>query len=688
MPLRRGTANASEDPSLAFHWALTACCTTVSVILAIYSQIKLIALKEKSHALQMQDHPHVISALLLFAFVWPIPAMIEGGAGVRFPCYIYVVIVQIAASGIVALIAYRTLRFTVRVSQIQCSKLYFTKSGEENTTEKLENAVFVRKIAKMLSGSRPRNISIGYFVFGLFLTITDKNTRLQLIGQSDRCTMRASSFVMGSWLLFVGPYLFFLRGFAVLDPFFVFYKLKVLTAVSFVISILFSSGFMIERLISTSHFTLLGQKYAWILQITIWYLYSYLPLKLTMDKIELAAKGIGGPTLLDTLVNPSLLWRFESHLMEEWSHENILFFKDAVLQQIEAKNCYDRAKAAFNPKKKPTLDLSSTRVNPTSITSEMGFSSEEKIKRELESLRVLSAKIYYKYIHPDCISEINIPYKAKNVIIEFFSSQDYYQYQDMFDLQTQNSTALNSIRSITEQKSGTLYTINMGRKQRLQPKNQMMDKLSQSGPKSFSNSFDLSSDAKDATSLPLGEFSRSPVGLRRATRAHTLDGASDREQCSIAPDRSTRVPLDAVSFDLGTRGGSPSKSARNVIRAHKKRQKDIEAFCAALASAIPTAMERKVNNDCKNELGISQVDIFAKHREKRAMISKETKSSLEDIEVLKRMQENSDIFNEIVQLHDVFDAAKQLVFSLMENDSHRRFKLKLTKEQQKAIHYV
>eukprot|EP00954_Amorphochlora_amoebiformis_P025850 1375690-Amorphochlora_amoeboformis.AAC.1 len=93
MASRAGSADASE-PGLAAHWAITGVCIAIFVGLSIWTQGTLVMLRKQSYVVQMVDHPHIVTALLICLLVWSIPPLIEGAANADMPCSVYIVITQ------------------------------------------------------------------------------------------------------------------------------------------------------------------------------------------------------------------------------------------------------------------------------------------------------------------------------------------------------------------------------------------------------------------------------------------------------------------------------------------------------------------------------------------------------------------------------------------------------------------
>ncbi|GAB5368406.1 hypothetical protein AAMO2058_001316600 [Amorphochlora amoebiformis] len=446
MASRVGSADASE-PGLAAHWAITGVCIAIFVGLSIWTQGTLVMLRKQSYVVQMVDHPHIVTALLICLLVWSIPPLIEGAANADMPCSVYIVITQIAASGLVGIIAFKTLRFTHRVAVVQGSKLFVCQHKARNIPK--GHIRSIRRIKRALKENRPRDISLSYFILGLLIAVIDTNSRKQLADESDICTMRSSAMIFISWLLFVCPYLIFLRSITFTDPFYIVWKLKVLTLVGIILIIPFSMGaILVEPKIGTSHFNLLGHKYLWVLQMVTWYLYSYLPMKLTLKKVEEANDVAGGPSLLDTLTNPALLEKFENHLIQEWSHENVLFFKEVTLQQLEARKCHERVLALFAPKKKNHFrSLSGTLISgsPNGSARQTLSSPDDKAKREVEHLRTLSLRIYYRYVRIEAAEAVNIPSKIRAKLITFFEDPVFDMNRDLFMDNQSNASSLATI---------------------------------------------------------------------------------------------------------------------------------------------------------------------------------------------------------------------------------------------------
>jgi len=177
------------------------------------------------------DHPHYATAMLIFAFGWSLPPLINGGADVSMPCALYQVITQICSSGMVSLMVFRSLRFAQRLAQVQCRKLYLKDDIPNEPTEKKDDYnELVRKVAVSLRGDTPRTIALIVFSASVAIMILDPVGRAQLANQGTKCIARTSTYPLAAWIIYIVPYLFVIgRKFTIIDPYQIFYRLKFIT---------------------------------------------------------------------------------------------------------------------------------------------------------------------------------------------------------------------------------------------------------------------------------------------------------------------------------------------------------------------------------------------------------------------------------------------------------------------------
>jgi len=110
-------------------------------------------------------------------------------------------------------------------------------------------------------------------------------------------------------------------------------------------------------------------------------------------------------SLIDTLANPTLLELFEDHLIEEWSPENIEFYKDVILFELDV----DAAVRSFNAMRRPQTRRSSRyQMDPIAHSKKIVDRILEKAwiiynayipqgaERQAMYARVLSGSVYFR----------------------------------------------------------------------------------------------------------------------------------------------------------------------------------------------------------------------------------------------------------------------------------------------------
>mmetsp|Transcript_16233 Transcript_16233/g.25960 ORF Transcript_16233/g.25960 Transcript_16233/m.25960 type:complete len:140 (-) Transcript_16233:361-780(-) len=109
-----------------------------------------------------------------------------------------------------------------------------------------------------------------------------------------------------------------------------------------------------EPVVGTSHWGLLNYDVTWFMQMTVWYCESYLPVKYTKQKLALMKEIVPTSHKLEkTLVDEELLLKFELHLIDEWSPEN--------LQKNQKRR--NSTQTAFSQRKRKCLIEAGTESN-------------------------------------------------------------------------------------------------------------------------------------------------------------------------------------------------------------------------------------------------------------------------------------------------------------------------------------
>ncbi|GAB5365800.1 hypothetical protein AAMO2058_001089500 [Amorphochlora amoebiformis] len=692
---------------LTVHWVLTAACIVIFVACSVTTQCILLRLKrDKTVILQMQNHPHYVTAILGFCLLWQIPSLIDVTPNAGMPCTLYVLLLQIAVTGIASIIVLRTLKFTQRLAQLQCSKNFVYHGAETGTKHQqgddgsphiqmdYTRMDFVRSTARVLRGRRVHYISLIFFLLCFLIVFIDPNSRKGLLGDSNFCVARGSSIVVVVWLLFAVPYLVFMHKFPLIDPYRIYFKIKITTAVAcFCFVLFFGFSFFLENMIGKTQFALTINKILFVFSMTIWYTESYIPLYLTHRNIAEARKDqFGKQTFLDTITNPKLLERFELHLIEEWSPENLQLYRAVVMFQINSDRAIkcienilryvDKAKpkqqsghlSSSNSKISPSLAYVGSKTNSRG-TSRMSsraklnlrehlrhsrqFSGEniftteddinvytrdeamEKAEHLLFLARLFAYQLYEKYISPWAEAQVNLPSDISGPLHRLFSGEAYEDVRrTMIEDDPMNHRSMPKI--LDHSPSASLKERKQAHGSTRNPKESIP--IPESPPNlNFSpRAADQQVPKKDSKY----ETPRSSLGQ---STLEPVCQAVEQEGYTSAISVGTEGEHIFPSFRPIKRTGKRA-SIRTLNRQQKRRRKEIEAFCDAVSKA-----SRKIPDTKKLGITIQSPSIYLVGRP-------------------------AEIIVQIKSLVRVFDPARKQVFQLMDTDSHRRFLLR-----QKAI---
>eukprot|EP00467_Chlorarachnion_reptans_P018896 CAMPEP_0114509030 /NCGR_PEP_ID=MMETSP0109-20121206/12970_1 /TAXON_ID=29199 /ORGANISM="Chlorarachnion reptans, Strain CCCM449" /LENGTH=640 /DNA_ID=CAMNT_0001688111 /DNA_START=438 /DNA_END=2359 /DNA_ORIENTATION=+ len=232
----------------------------------------------------------------------------------------------------------------------------------------------------------------------------------------DDCNGQTQLFLIIVWLGFVIPYFCYLRTFFVLsDPYQVLLKLKIETVACIVVGVLSIVWAIYHESVSESHSALIYNKLFWITQMSFWYAESYIPLKLTQERIRenKLGKSLDGPTLLETLSDARLLRRFAQHLIKEWSIENLDFLKASLLHQFETTRTVSRILKLY--KKLGKIGSADKEVAALEFTRRVGIRVMTK-----------SWKIYNTYIADTATTQVTLGNAITSAIHRYFEKDCFF----------------------------------------------------------------------------------------------------------------------------------------------------------------------------------------------------------------------------------------------------------------------
>jgi len=344
---RTGADDPSEDPLLAFHWAVTATLFAVFVSGSLYTQSRLLQLQRQGLNLRMLGHPNQVSVLLAATLSLPLWPVIRLGANVdNFPCPLYIIGAQISAALTISVYQYRTFRFVYRWARLELCKRFIIPASQfitnlnEREQEEKYNKILKATI-KFTRGKQAHICSIITFSICVcpLIFILPENVKKLGDAETNTCSAAGSFLTLLVWYLWAVPFMYFLKILEVHDPFQVIKKVMVHTiSLTGVLVAIYSIQFAGEKSLGTSHQQLLIFDIFWIFMMSLWFTESYFPLAATLRNKSGTKNGAENThSLMLTLANPDLLQMFEEHLISEWSIENLQFFKSSVLYKIRAE---------------------------------------------------------------------------------------------------------------------------------------------------------------------------------------------------------------------------------------------------------------------------------------------------------------------------------------------------------------
>ncbi|GAB5369052.1 hypothetical protein AAMO2058_001372300 [Amorphochlora amoebiformis] len=630
--MERADTNDSGKQGLMMHWIFTGLGWVALFTAAGYSQFFLTKMYfAKNVRVMMLDHPHMVSGLISVGTLWSLVPLLKAAAWVPVPCPAYILITQICGTIIISTIVYRTLKFTYRMARVQSCKQYMLdeKSDEKEKKRFEEEKQFVKTVFYLLQGKRSMHISIGIFTFGFSTMFIDPYAIKQLMDQTNSCNMRTSTYLVVGWMMFVVPYLLYLRRFQLIDPYRIFYKLKVITVSMWILILLYVLGdITLPDLIGSSHWSLMGNHLLFSFLVILWYCESWIPLQLTKKSMTLAEADTSNMhKLIDTIANPVLLHKFEQHLIGEWSHETLQFYKQAVLFQIDATEIYRQRKRWFCQNVKGSAECM------------------KKLKvaaKDLMTLRRRARKIYEDYIMEDAENQVNLSKGVVKPLHDFFTDDHFLHFERVLED--------SSVTSRSEQCYGessrlpsqdAISTVQIGYRSRV-PSHPCKSR------EQIGNNASSKSIISDVATSPDDHKKR--IAVLSDSNSITLRPLSERKsRLSQGCDEKSRLSLSRTKRRSSVMLFSSSPNEKRLTSKY---------FCKTLISAM------------SRDSGIAA---------EGSVMLRESRFSLTSTKV-------PIVVKEIKHLSTKFNRAKKATFELMETDSHRRFRLALKHEE--GLHRV
>ncbi len=459
---RRASTVEIMDVAASVHWAVVATLLVGTALGMAATQNALSHQHHRRVFVQMLGSPNQVTLLLAVLYAYAMGFVVAAVAP-TMPCLLYAMWAQVFAAATQATLVYRTLHFTLKLARLERAKVLLrvggrrsprrssapapptevsddgsppspaarryrgssrrTTAGEDMSPDKRRALRFADRVVRLLDGRRIPAITATSFAFGavVLFIVEPSNFRAGPRSASDTaCTARASAYCFAAWFLWIVPYFYLFRGFNLKDPFRIWLKLKVQTAALMALAAALLAVWGHRNHIPSPHFQLALYDVAAALQITFWITESVIPLWLTGSGRS-SGRGTGGrrangytgaasnvpPTVTEKpfplaaiLAYAPFLALFEEHLIEEWSPENLHFYKRALVYRL--RNTFSRNSGAMTGGEASDADATAASSASASPGPNGGDSVETRLSdrrlRKLNALRRQALEIYNTYL--------------------------------------------------------------------------------------------------------------------------------------------------------------------------------------------------------------------------------------------------------------------------------------------------
>ncbi|GAB5362611.1 hypothetical protein AAMO2058_000812600 [Amorphochlora amoebiformis] len=421
---RIGNSDTTKDSGLAAHWAVASILLVAQAIATVYTQYNQHRLGwEKRVKFQNIGNIWEVDVVLLALYLFPFMTLSsKAGNSQHVSCELYMVWAQLTGAVALGMLMYRSLLFAYRVAQIERARIHHTESApkyQPTPSELVRTKKRKKTIDWAIKHLEPWRLKIGSFIIFILaggpLIFAYKENRDYALGKSDQCSGRPAALTTVLWYVWVIPFACIASKIIQTDPYQVLHKLKIQTfGITVAFAIFLPLSFTMDRDLGTAHAGLLSYELYAFFWASVWYSESYLPLRLTLQKIrennELSQRKMKYD-IVDVLADPDLLYAFESHLIKEWAVENLEFYKCITLFDLHLATQIKKIEAVYKkgPKK------------------EKEFASLVGMVFKVESARAM--RIYHNYIMDGAHSQVNLPAKTVKPIHSFFREEIFEPYR-------------------------------------------------------------------------------------------------------------------------------------------------------------------------------------------------------------------------------------------------------------------
>jgi len=401
--------------------------------------------------------------------------------------------------------------------------------------------------------------------------------------------------------------------------------------------------------------------------------------------------SLQGPGLIDTIANPSLLGKFEEHLVNEWSLENLEFYKATILFQLHGKHALKRINEAMfpilNAPKRPTEDESMRRRSSSEIIATTTSVEDIKIalsvlKEAVRSIRLSAWTIYSNFLDPEARQGINLRSKEAEFLQQYFRSSTFHGFANK-----------SSRKPGHEPLAAIFVDKKIQRKSR-----EIISNGNRESHRSHSPS-----EAGLSLSPPLwhpilgnAELKLEPrVEPERLKSRHmvSISGTPSVVKQEITEDRKSS-PLNRNSNEQAFGNKSSIKSALSLTK-----ETGNTPFIEGTKPLSTHSKSTPNSNQNTKSRTPEQASLITRLQANKAFCAVINEASADDeaepfklspaklLSVLDRdtAAKFLSLYTAFVECSNVFEGTRKEIFHLMESDSHRRFVLKLHREDADAL---
>jgi len=252
---------------------------------------------------------------------------------------------------------------------------------------------------------------------------------------------------------------------------------------------------------AVGHLTVYSTAY-FINQMGLWYSDSWIPLQVTRDVVRRTKNAPSkGPSLLDTISNPHLLAKFELFLTEEWSQDNLDFYKAAVLFQISSDRALKRVSKRWDYDREKSKEELGSHDLSEDLYSQM--------EQDIIGVRKKAWKVYSTYLMLGASKEVALSAEITRPVHDFFATKDFDKLRDQtpspFSLSSSQPNFRNALRNNIGRSlqtepprsaAGTLNSAPHGSTTAVELKD-MSKTISTNSQRDYTGRLDLMTDAKN-----------------------------------------------------------------------------------------------------------------------------------------------------------------------------------------------